>query len=251
MVQGCAITSKVCLLAVGVVFWAAAAGLCYISAWVFSTYKDYSHIATATMTLVPASIILAVGCLMFLLGLVSCVAACKDSKCLLAVLFSLLLIVLTFEVTAGALGYVYREDVKTTIENGLQKAVDVYNGTYLEQMDYVQKELKCCGVYNATDWMSSRSEFEAEHHNMAPKSCCKTDINCTGSLNPIDRHLNTVGCYSHLEDKFLSNLGYIAGIAITFAVIQILAIICTCILFCRSKEVGYETLGGPVSGLRV
>lgn len=62
-----------------------AAGLSYIGIWVFSTYDHFDEIADATLTLLPASIILAVSVFMCIICILACLAAFKNNKLLLAV----------------------------------------------------------------------------------------------------------------------------------------------------------------------
>ncbi|KAJ8304483.1 hypothetical protein KUTeg_018066 [Tegillarca granosa] len=174
MAEGCTMTSKICLIVLGLIFWAAAAGLFFIGGWVFSTYHHFDELTRANLTLIPAGFLICVGVIMFILGIVGCIAAFKENKCLLAVM-------------------------RKAVEDGVEDAVNKYNGTQKDQIDYLQGE----------------------------------------------------GCVSDLVDKFLVNLVYITSIAIAFAVIQILGMISSCVLFCRSQEVRYEVLGGPNSGLRV
>ncbi|XP_061163668.1 tetraspanin-36-like [Saccostrea echinata] len=253
--SGCTMTSKVGLILIGLIFWAVAAGLFFVGGWVFNTYKHFDEIAEANFTLIPASIIIAVGVMMFVVGLVGCAAAFKENKCLLAVLFSFLLVILTALITSGALGYGFRSDVTNAVENGLHKAINAYNSnsTQRDQVDYLQRNLKCCGVNNASDWLSAKT-WAPTSNKTVPESCCVADINCTEEerkmiYNP--KYIYQKGCYEKLEHEFMSNLAYIAGTAIGLAVILVLGMICSCILFCRSKEVRYEALGGQYAGLRV
>lgn len=51
----------------------------------YNTYSHYNELTTANLTLIPASIILGVGVFMFILGILVCLAACKENKILLAV----------------------------------------------------------------------------------------------------------------------------------------------------------------------
>lgn len=238
----CTVTSKAGLIIISLIFWAAAAGLFFIGGWVYNTYDHYDELTTANLTLIPATIIIAAGVFMFLVGVCGCLAACKENKILLAVLFTVLLIVLCAEVTAAGLAYGFRDDVKKAVKDGLQQALQNYTGTQKDQMNYVQEELKCCGVENATDWRSSKGWNNTK---TVPESCC-IKKNCSGSNSIYQK-----GCYNELNKIFASNLGYVAGVSISFAVLQILGMVCSCILFCRSKEVRYEVLGGPNSGLRV
>lgn len=253
--SGCTMTSKVGLMVIGLIFWAVTAGLFFVGGWVFNSYKHFDEIAEANFTLIPASIIIAVGVLMFIVGIVACIAAFKENKCLLAVLFSFMLIILTALVTSGALGYAFRKDVSNAVESGLDKSINAYhpNSTQKDQLDYLQTNLKCCGVNNASDWMNAKN-WAPSANKSVPKSCCVSGINCTLAQRKMytdPKYIYQQGCYEKLEHIFMYNLGYIAGIAVGLAVIMCLGMICSCILFCRSKEVRYEALGGQYAGLRV
>lgn len=245
------VTSKICLTVIGFVFWAAAAGLIFLGSWVYHTYHHFSELTTANLTLIPAAIVIAVGVFLFIIGSLGCIAACKENKCILAIFFSLLLIVLTAEVVAGALGYVFRDDMKRAVDDGLRDAVNKYDydgSVWQDQIDYLQKELHCCGIVNASDWNTAK---KWNRTGEVPNSCCRPHLKKTCSNATSGSDIYKEGCVSLLEDKFLKNLVYIAGVAIAFAVIQLLGMICSCILLCRSREVRYEMLGGPNSGLRV
>lgn len=63
---------------------AAAGILCYIGAYVFITYDDYDHFFEDVYTLIPAVIIIAVGTLLFIIGLIGCCATIRESSCGLA-----------------------------------------------------------------------------------------------------------------------------------------------------------------------
>ena len=63
---------------------AAAALLCVIVGYIFFANAHYEKVTTSTNILVPASLFFAVGVFLFLLGIVGCVGAYKEQKCLLA-----------------------------------------------------------------------------------------------------------------------------------------------------------------------
>lgn len=60
---------------------AAAGILCYVGAYVFITYDDYDHFFEDVYTLVPAVTIIAVGALLFIIGLIGCCATVRESYC--------------------------------------------------------------------------------------------------------------------------------------------------------------------------
>lgn len=50
----------------------------------FITYDDYDHFFEDVYTLIPAVIIIAVGTLLFIIGLIGCCATIRESSCGLA-----------------------------------------------------------------------------------------------------------------------------------------------------------------------
>ncbi|XP_013411492.1 tetraspanin-3 [Lingula anatina] len=248
----CSVTAKSVLIILSLIFWAAAAGLFYLGSYIFVTYKHYDDLADQKYTLVPAVITLAAGVFMFLVGLLGCIAACKEHKCLLATFFSLILVILVAEVVSGTLAYVYRADVSDALKDGFDAVMKNYtnDATYRDEMDYVQDQLMCCGRHNYTDW--ERFEFYRQNHSV-PESCCKDKNNCTTKISGyVDNpYIYEEGCYDKLEDLLRDSLAVLAVVAIIFAVILVIGLICSCVLFCRSGEVPYLTLQGSGQGYRV
>ena len=56
-----------------------------MGAWVYHTYNHFSELTTANLTLIPAAIVISVGVFLFIIGCLGCIAACKENKCLLAI----------------------------------------------------------------------------------------------------------------------------------------------------------------------
>lgn len=242
--------SKAVMGFISFLFWACAAGLLFISIWVFVEYRHYQYLAQALYILVPASFLLATGCFFIVLGILGCVGACKEKKCILGLFFTLTLIILVGMICAASLGWVYREDVDSAVNDGLMKGLqryDMENETYWQsEVDFMQTEMKCCGVGNYTDWLAT--PWHDRTTKPYPESCC-TGLNCTYTAQ--DKNLNPNGCYSLMKDQFMMHLGVIAGVAAAFAVVLILGMAFSCVLICkRRSEVPYIGLNEP-SGMRV
>ena len=56
----------------------------------FITYDDYDHFFEDVYTLIPAVVIIAVGALLFIIGLIGCCATVRESRCGLATVSRLL-----------------------------------------------------------------------------------------------------------------------------------------------------------------
>ncbi|CAI9580644.1 unnamed protein product [Staurois parvus] len=109
-------------------------------------------------------------------------------------------------------------------------------------IDYVQKQLHCCGIHNYSDWEKTPWYINT-HNNSVPLSCCRDNVvNCTGSLTrPGD--LYSEGCEALVVEKLQEIMMYVIWAALAFAAIQLLGMLCACIVLCRrTRDPAYELL---------
>uniref|UniRef100_A0A3B3X451 Tetraspanin-3 n=1 Tax=Poecilia mexicana TaxID=48701 RepID=A0A3B3X451_9TELE len=225
---------------------AAAGILCYIGAYVFITYDDYDHFFEDVYTLIPAVVIIAVGTLLFIIGVIGCCATIRESSCGLATFAAILLLVFVTECVVVVLGYIYRAKVEDEVNHSIQKVYNEYSGPNTDApsraIDYVQRQLHCCGIHNYSDWRNTRW-FKESKNNSVPVSCCQPNINnCTGTLTrPAD--LYQEGCEALVVKKLKEIMMYVIWAALTFASIQMLGMLCACVVLCRrSHDPAYELL---------
>ncbi|KAJ8344050.1 hypothetical protein SKAU_G00313790 [Synaphobranchus kaupii] len=237
----CGITSsKTVWCSLNLIFWAAAGILCYVGAYVFITYDDYDHFFEDVYTLIPAIIIIAVGTLLFIIGLIGCCATVRESRCGLATFVIILLLVFVTEVIVVVLGYVLQSEgrsriiwckywrrantfiVEDEVNRSIQKVYNEYNGTNTDApsraIDYVQRQLHCCGIHNFSDWRNTRW-YKESRNNSVPVSCCKSSVaSCSGSLSrPGD--LYQEGCEALVVKKMKEIMMHVIWAALTFSAI--------------------------------
>ncbi|NP_001088397.1 tetraspanin 3 S homeolog [Xenopus laevis] len=240
------ISSKTVLVFLNLIFWAAAGILCYVGAYVFITYDDYDHFFEDVYTLIPGVIIIAAGTLLFVIGLIGCCATIRESHCGLATFVVILLLVFVTEVVVVVLGYIYRAKVEDEVDNTIANVFNQYNGISPDSasraIDYVQRQLHCCGIHNYSDWENTPWFSEAKN-NSVPLSCCRNYVfNCTGSMNkPAD--LYSEGCKALVVEKLQEIMMYVIWAALAFAAIQLLGMLCAFIVLCRrTRDPAYELL---------
>uniref|UniRef100_A0A8C6NJF0 Tetraspanin n=1 Tax=Nothobranchius furzeri TaxID=105023 RepID=A0A8C6NJF0_NOTFU len=243
----CGITSsKTVLVFLNLIFWAAAGILCYIGAYVFITYDDYDHFFEDVYTLIPAIVIIAVGTLLFIIGLIGCCATIRESSCGLATFAAILLVVFVTECVVVVLGYIYRAKVNAGLQvrSCLQRVQRHQHGREgtpgTRRMFFCF--LHCCGIHNYSDWRNTRW-FKESKNNSVPVSCCQPGItNCTGTLTrPAD--LYQEGCEALVVKKLKEIMMYVIWAALTFASVQMLGMLCACVVLCRrSHDPAYELL---------
>ncbi|CAD7675835.1 unnamed protein product [Nyctereutes procyonoides] len=231
--------------------------LCYVGAYVFITYEDYDHFFEDAHTLIPAVVIIAVGALLFIIGLIGCCATIRESRLGLAtfvISYSWFLsqkLLLWFWDTFTeqrwkmTLIAAFRKCIRPTMEGSLGGAA-TYNGTNPDAasraVDYVQTQLHCCGIHNYSDWENT-DWFKETKNQSVPLSCCReTASSCNGSLaHP--SNLYAEGCEALVVKKLQEIMMHVIWAALAFAAIQLLGMLCACIVLRRrSKDPAYELL---------
>ncbi|NXG51709.1 TSN36 protein, partial [Psilopogon haemacephalus] len=163
----------------------AAAGLSYVGGYVINTYKSYDNFLQDKYALLPAVIILCVAVVMFVIGLIGCCATFRESRVGLGLFLAIILVIFVAEVSAFVLGFVYREKVKTDVQDTMRSVFEKYDGKSPEStvVNYLQEQLRCCGVKNYSDWTTTQW-FNSTGNNSVPLSCCRQELkNCTGRLD--------------------------------------------------------------------
>ncbi|XP_039606329.1 tetraspanin 36 [Polypterus senegalus] len=231
------ITSKSILLLLSLIFWAAGAVLAYVGSYVFTSYKNYDHFLEDKYTLLPAVVILGVAVVMFIIGIIGCIATLKESTFGLGFFFVIVFIIFAAEVAAFVLGIVYRGKVKDDIEKSMTEVFNKYDGQNPESraVDYLQEQVQCCGIYNYTDWLSL-PWHNGTRNNTVPLTCCKHNVaNCTGRLDQPD-DLYTEGCESKLEHLLQDVLSYAMLVILGFAIVKFFGMLSVCVIMCRGRR---------------
>ena len=125
------------------------------------------------------------------------------------------------------------------------KVYKTYNGTNPDAasraIDHVQRQLHCCGIHNSSDWEST-DWFKETKNQSIPLSCCReTASSCNSSLaHPSG--LYAEGCEALVVKKLQEIMMHVIWAAFAFAAIQLLGMLCACIVLCRSRDPAYELL---------
>ncbi|XP_068616736.1 tetraspanin 36 [Brachionichthys hirsutus] len=239
------VTSKTILLFLSLVFWAAGAALAYVGAYVIKSYDNFNSFVQDRYSLVPAAIIIGISVVMFIIGLVGCCATIRESKVGLCFFFLIIMGIFVAEVTALVFSFIYRGKMSDDLERSMNATFIKYDGQNTESkaVDYLQTELRCCGVGNFSSWYSTN--WFASHNNMVPLSCCKngTASQCTGSLAQPGL-LNLQGCEPKLNDLFQHVLTYAMLVVLGFAIIKFFGMLSVCVIACRNgnRRDGYQQL---------
>lgn len=243
----CNMSARVVLMLLGLVFWACAAGMIFLAVEIFDYIGPISSIYNNIYLAAPAGVLVGLSILLILVGLIGCLGACKESRCLQITFFTLLLVIVMMEITGAVLSIVYKDEVKDAIETGMSSAITKYNDEEKIQdgWDYMQKTFKCCGVDTYDDWFTT--SWGKENVGYVPESCCKKSADGCSGKAILSADLDKIyqdGCHTVVYNDVKMYLAWIIAIAIIFVLVQMTGLICTCVrLWSKRKEQPYEVLG--------
>ncbi|KAG5200749.1 hypothetical protein JEQ12_005283 [Ovis aries] len=178
-----------------------------------------------------------VGAFLFLVAFVGCCGACKENYCLMITFAIFLSLIMLVEVAAAIAGYEFRDKVRSEFNKDFRQQMKNYpkaNET-ASILDKMQKDFKCCGAANYTDWekiptMASR----------VPDSCCVNITNNCG-VHFVVKDIHTEGCVEKIAAWLRKNVLVVAAAALGIAFVEILGIVLACCLV-KSIRSGYEVM---------
>ncbi|XP_067246186.1 tetraspanin-33b [Chanodichthys erythropterus] len=237
--------------------------------WVFSllivAIGVYAKVEKATDTvrdtflIDPAVILIVVGVVMFFITFCGCIGALRENIRLLKIFsFSLTLVFLT-QMAIAILGFFYSDQTREALGKFVKKAIVHYRDDQDLQnlMDYIQKEFKCCGWNNYTDW-SWNLYFNCTPSNPSnercsvPFSCCtplpgETVINTmcgfgvqTQNYQDATKSIYPAGCADRAVMWIESHLLLVGALTLALALPQIAGIVLSLILISEiQKEIQF------------
>ncbi|XP_069018918.1 tetraspanin-33b isoform X2 [Embiotoca jacksoni] len=168
--------------------------------------------------------------------------------------FSLTLVFLT-QLAIAILGFFYSDQTQDALGKFVKKAIVHYRDDLDLQnlMDYIQKEFKCCGWNNYTDW-SWNLYFNCTHENPSnercavPYSCCtpvpgEVVINTmcgfgvqTQNYLEANKSIYPVGCADRAVMWIESHLLLVGALTLGLALPQIAGIVLSQILISQIRD---------------
>ncbi|XP_066603310.1 anosmin-1-like isoform X3 [Prorops nasuta] len=178
---------KYVIFGFNVMFWWLGFGITAVGIWAWAEKDTFNNLSRLTnVALDPAFILILVGTVTFIIGFTGCVGALRENTCLLAAYAIFLAILLLLEMTAGVLGFIFKDWIKSQATGGFQAFIIHYREDPDQQnlIDWIQEDwLQCCGIEGPKDWdrnnyfNCSSSDIGSREACGVPFSCCKRKPN--------------------------------------------------------------------------
>ncbi|CAL8263033.1 unnamed protein product [Merluccius merluccius] len=234
-------------------FWVLS--LLIVAIGVYAKVQKATDTMRDTFLIDPAIILIAVGVVMFFITFCGCIGALRDNIRLLNVFSLSLTLVFLTQLAIAVLGFFYSEQTRDALGKFVKKAIVHYRDDLDLQnlMDYIQKEFKCCGWNEYTDW-SWNLYFNCTQGNPSmercavPFSCC-TPIPGEAVINTMcgfgvqaqnyldaDKSIYPVGCADRAVLWIESHLLLVGALALGLALPQIAGIVLSQILITQIRD---------------
>ncbi|KAM3910778.1 tetraspanin-15 [Leptodactylus fuscus] len=202
--------------------------------------------------LAPAVILILLGLLMFVVSFIGVLASLRDNLCLLKAFMYILGICLILELTGGIIGLIFRNQTMELLNKNIRKGIQNYYDDldFKNIMDFVQKQFKCCGGSEYTDWEKNQYHSCTAPGPLAcgvPYTCCLT--NKTAVMNTLcgyqamkyDRHeaqkfIYVRGCTDAVIIWFLDNYTIMAGALLGILLPQFLGVLLSLLYVTRVED---------------
>ncbi|XP_033728409.1 CD63 antigen-like [Pecten maximus] len=229
MVEGGMKCVKLLLFAFNFIFVVVGCVLIGVGAYIQIQFKDYLDFVEGQFSS-AAALLIAVGVIIFFIAAFGCCGAWKENYVCVMIFSVLLGIVFILEIAGGIAGYVLHDKVEDGVKTLMEDSMKRYNADPTI-WDLVQKDFKCCGTTNGTDWVSA-------NNGTYPKSCCKKDAaTCDGKGTGI----YTEGCLDAFVNWVKDKIFIVGGVGIGLAFVQIVGILFAC-CFGRALKKEYEVV---------
>ncbi|XP_011634831.1 CD63 antigen-like [Pogonomyrmex barbatus] len=206
---------------------------------IHGVYYQYQHFLDNSFFSVP-SLLVAVGSIIFIIAFFGCCGAVRESYCMIITFCTLLAAIFLLEVIGGTMGYVMRAQVASIAEKKMLETMPKYNDSkeIAQVWDHLQRDLKCCGTLNYTDWLEEKNNISG-----IPMSCCDNTIGAVGTSNCTMKSptLHQKGCMDAFVGFAKEHAAKIAGVGIGLAIIQLVGIFLSFYL-AKSIKNSYETM---------
>ncbi|XP_012261438.1 CD151 antigen [Athalia rosae] len=231
-IDGCGRFMKYSLFFTNFVIFLGGAAIAGLSIWSLVDNVAWISELIGTNLLTGAVYVLLVGgVIVALVSFLGCVGASREIKCMLLTYFIIVFLLFVTVLIGGVLGYVFREKVKTSIEQDMKNTMRLYDKRtqMREAWDVTQRTLHCCGVNSWRDW--------GDVGLNVPESCCRESspgkyFACNqGSDSVVATNAYLIGCLNGTQIYVQKHAAIVGGAGIAVACLMFFGMVFSCALF--------------------
>ncbi|XP_063224959.1 tetraspanin-11 [Bacillus rossius redtenbacheri] len=225
--DGCGQFMKYSLFLANILIFVGGCVVLGIGVWTLVDKAQMNALLGTNLFLGAAYILIVTGAVVILIAFFGCLGAIREIKCMLLLYFMLVFLVFVTMLVGGILGYVFREKVGVTMEQEMQRSLSQYRGgeqhkETTDAWDYIQQNVKCCGVTGPSNWIS---------YGGVPASCCKQRVLNSAICTAVPTNIYDDGCLEKTVKFVKDHAATLGGAGVGVACLMILGMIFSCALF--------------------
>ncbi|XP_065698597.2 tetraspanin-1 [Patagioenas fasciata] len=233
--MGCFTFIKVMMILFNLTIFLGGGTLLGVGIWVSVDGQSFVNIFGALSSSVLQVVnvgyfLIVIGSILLVIGFLGCCGAQKESKCLLIMFFSVVLIIFIAEIAAAVVALVYTGLAETLLRNSVTPLLKEKYGTdtsFTEIWNITMNEIKCCGLTNYTDFTGS--PWYEETHGYPP-ACCGNQSPCNETLAAAK---NVTGCFRQILEEIRTNAGVVGGVAAGIGALEVASMAVSMYLYCH------------------
>ncbi|XP_005437446.1 tetraspanin-1 [Falco rusticolus] len=236
--MGCFTFIKVMMILFNLAIFLGGGTLLGVGVWVTVDGQSFLNIfgtlSSSVLQVVNVSyFLIVIGAILMVIGFLGCCGAQKESKCLLMMFFSVVLIIFIAEIAAAVVALVYTglaETLLTAVVTPLLKEKYGVDKSLTHIWNVTMTEVHCCGLNNYTDFDDS---YWYKKWGTYPEPCCKDLQPCNSTLAA---RSEVPGCFDQILEEIKTNAGVVGGVAAGIAALEIAAMAVSMYLYCQLDQ---------------
>ncbi|XP_023674874.1 tetraspanin-1-like [Paramormyrops kingsleyae] len=240
--MGCFTFIKVMMILFNLLIFLGGAGLLAVGIWVSVDGNSFLKVLgpfanQATQFVNVGYFCIVIGAVLVILGFFGCCGAMKESKCLLILFFSVILIIFIAEIAAAVVALVYASFAQSILQAWAEPELQNQygnNAVVTQIWNDTMTSLNCCGFNNYTDFMNST--YYNTNRKSFPPPCCNNTTPCTLTLA---QQTNVGGCYKQLLGTLKKNANVVGGVAAAIGAVELASMVVSMYLYCHMDKTGH------------
>ncbi|XP_052066111.1 tetraspanin-9-like [Mytilus californianus] len=235
-------TLKYIFIIFNALIWLIGCGLFSVGIWMQVNTGPYINLLPSHYVFGATAIICITGVVALIIGFCGLVGGIMESRLCMVVYFVFNIVVFAAEITIIAIGFSKKSQLQSFVKEELMYSLEFSHNPDIQSnkregvdnvIDYIQQDLKCCGINNYTDWFN---------HPAWPGNSYVTDSCCLHEEEECGKSTTAVwfrrGCKGEIDYWFIQNmtaLGISALMIIVLQVCTMAASLCLCWGFREDK----------------
>lgn len=233
-------TLKYLFIIFNIVIWLIGCGIFAVGIWMQVNRGPYMNLLPSHYVFGATAIICITGVVALIIGFCGFFGGIMESRLCMIVYFVFNIVVFAAEISIIAIGFSKKSQLQSFVKRELEYSLLYSHNPDVQSnrregvdsvIDYIQQDLKCCGVNNYTDWFNHPAWLRK---NFVTDSCCLNMTKDCGKSAKATWFRR--GCKEEIDYWFIQNMTALGISALMIIVLQVCTMAASLCLCCGFRE---------------